>query len=115
MNESNQKGPLYVTAIPDRGALERVHLPAVNEAPWRSQTFDVAAIPAPERLFVPVREKPLATFSWDDDLIPGEQINPNFAYQSEAARQVSPKKVRLTDRLELRSEEHTSELQSREN
>src|SRR5690606_22694209 len=43
MNESNQKGPLYVTAIPDRGALERVHLPAVNEAPWRSQTFGVAA------------------------------------------------------------------------
>lgn len=101
MNESNQKGPLYVTAIPDRGALERVHLPAVNEAPWRSQTFGVAAIPAPERLSVSVREKPLATFSWDDDLMPGEQINPNFAYQSEAARQVSPKKVRLTDRLEL--------------
>lgn len=101
INENDQKSPQSVVAMPDRGALERVHLPAVNGAPWRSQTLDVAAIPAPERLSVPAQEKPLATLSWDDDLIPGEQINPNFAYQSEAARQVSPKKVRLTDRMEL--------------
>src|SRR5690606_39142183 len=66
MNQSNQKGPLYVTAIPDRGAQERVHLPAVNEAPWRSQTRGVAASPSPEQLSVSVRVKPLATFSWDD-------------------------------------------------
>lgn len=38
---------------------------------------------------------------WEDDLVGGQQVDPHFAYQNEAARNLSPKRMRLTDRFEL--------------
>ena len=46
-------------------------------------------------------DDPTAALDWDDELIAGQQIDPNFAYQNETARNLSPKKIRLTDRFEL--------------
>lgn len=43
----------------------------------------------------------IAALDWSDDLIEGQQVNPNFAYQNEVAHNLSPKKMRLTDRFEL--------------
>lgn len=45
--------------------------------------------------------KSFAATPSDNDLIKGQQIDPHFAYKNEMARQLSPKKLRLTDRFEL--------------
>ncbi|PRD56259.1 outer membrane beta-barrel protein [Sphingobacterium gobiense] len=58
-------------------------------------------VPEPDLTVFLEDNKPLATRPWDDDLIEGQQIDPNFAYQSETARHLSPKKLRLTERFEL--------------
>ena len=45
--------------------------------------------------------KATVVLSLDQDLIAGENIDPHFAYQSEVEQPLSPKKLRLNQRMEL--------------
>lgn len=86
---------------PDRTKLDKIDSQPLHLAHLTSRPVLTTKIKAPTVLSAGADRKPLAALPWNDDLVTGEQIDPNFAYQSEAARHLSPKKLRLTDRFEL--------------
>ena len=45
--------------------------------------------------------RPDETSVWDNELINAQPIDPNFAYQRQQSAELSPKKLRITDRFEL--------------
>lgn len=85
----------------DMVTLDRIDLQTLELAPLGNIPVLTREIKTPDLISFKEDNKPRAVLSWDGDLIAGQQIDPNFAYQSEAARYLSPKKLRLTDRFEL--------------
>lgn len=85
----------------NRVTLDEIDLPPLHVVHLTSKPMLTAKVEKPILLSVTEGGKPPVALPWNDDLIAGEQIDPNFAYQSEAARHLSPKKLRLTDRFEL--------------
>src|SRR5690606_18892529 len=81
--------------------LDRIDIQTLELAPLGNIPVLTREIKTPDLMVFREDSKPAAVLAWDDDLIAGQQIDPNFAYQSEAARHLSPKKLRLTDRFEL--------------
>lgn len=88
-------------AMQDIVKLDRMDLQTLDLAPLGSIPMLTTEIKVPDLMSFQEDSKPRATLLWDDDLIAGQQIDPNFAYQSETALHLSPKKLRITDRFEL--------------
>ncbi|NGM63892.1 outer membrane beta-barrel protein [Sphingobacterium sp. SGR-19] len=88
-------------AIQEIVQLDRMDMQPLDMTRLGNTSVLAREIKKPDLMVFREDHKPVAALAWDDDLIAGQQIDPNFAYQSEAARQLSPKKLRLTDRFEL--------------
>lgn len=93
---NQQKLAIPHTVMPDRIDMHSFDFAGIENTPILTGT-----IRASNPMVFEKEDDPLAALNWEDDLIPGQQVDPNFAYQSEAARDLSPKKVRLTDHFEL--------------
>src|SRR5690606_24031404 len=85
----------------NRVTLDKIDLPPLHVVHLTSKHMLTTKMDKTILLSVTEGSKPPVALPWNDDLIVGEQIDPNFAYQSEAAHYLSPKKLRLTDRFEL--------------
>lgn len=88
-------------AMQEMAELDRVAIQSLDIAHLGNVPVLTKEIKTPDLMVFRDDSKPVAVLAWDDDLIAGQQIDPNFAYQNEAARHLSPKKLRLTDRFEL--------------
>lgn len=85
----------------ERGALGRTHsqtLVAVQPQGLSSQVVETKKV-----LGIPMRiqKEPTINLHRDGEVLPIAEINPNFAYQRDASSSLSPKKIRLFNRLEL--------------
>jgi len=86
----------------DRKMLHKIDLQAMELPHLNSKPLRVAKIQTPDRLPSYRQDsRPVAVWPYDDDLIAGEPLDPNFAHQRESAHHLAPKKLRLTDRFEL--------------
>ncbi|MBD1425314.1 outer membrane beta-barrel protein [Sphingobacterium arenae] len=85
----------------DRRMVNEIDLQAMESPRLTNKSALIAKIHTPDRLPSYQGSKPVNVWSWDDNLIAGETLDPNFAHQHESARHLSPKKLRLTDRFEL--------------
>lgn len=77
------------------------HLASLDVAGVESTPVLTRKIQAPNMITLSEDRRPMAILRLDDDLVPGQQVNPNFAYQNDAAQHIAPKKIRLTDRFEF--------------
>ncbi|MBD1421261.1 outer membrane beta-barrel protein [Sphingobacterium chuzhouense] len=98
--ESNERFQPHL-AMQEITQLDRMAIQPLDMARLGNTSVLTSEIKKPDLMVFREDRKPVAVLAWDDDLIAGQQVDPNFAYQSEAARQLSPKKLRLTDRFEL--------------
>lgn len=91
----------YTEKRRDLVTLDKMHLQTAGMPRSKSVPKLTTEMHSPGFISFEQDHRPVAALKRDDDLIAGQQIVPNLAYQRETEPHVSPKKMRLTDRLEL--------------